>query len=112
MYRKQEAIDEIVRIITNWMGAGTHAIISAQSREAIYDRLFSLMGISNKELRKMLNEAWVRGILRGIFGWRINSPGRNARYRDVSKIIKEARQNQKPHRIVQTFTVTPEEEQP
>ena len=89
--RKQKAIAEIVRIITNWMGAGPYTVISAQSREAIYNRLFPLMGISDKKLRKLLNKAWDRGNCRRIYGWRwCDSWGKDARYRDVSKIIKAA----------------------
>ena len=105
MDRKQEAIEEIGRIITSWIGAGPNTILFAQSREAIYDRLFSLMGISPKEMRKMLNAAWAEGfhrarvIMPGYFKrspYSESSPRQNARYRDVSKILKEFKKKEQP----------------
>lgn len=51
------------------------------------------MHLSDKELRKMLNKAWdkARNYSYGPNEWRrLHQSGVRRRYRDVSKIIKEA----------------------
>lgn len=50
------------------------------------------MQISDKELRKMLNKAWDKGVYikrRPVFKW-LGKVHTDQRYRDVSKILKEA----------------------
>lgn len=72
-----------------------------------------------KELRKLLNAAWNRARYDQdtmpypfpVSGWgkRIGQRETSRRYRDVSKIIKKARQNRKPYRITTTANLANEE---
>ncbi len=54
------------------------------------------MNLSDKELRKLLNAAWDAGqwweyITKGYWA---TKKGKDRRYRDVTKIIKEAKENE------------------
>lgn len=56
------------------------------------------MSLSNKEQRKLLNKAWDAGHWSSAYQpWTFHQPAKSkTRYQDVSKIIKEAQEKERP----------------
>ncbi len=97
---KKEAID----VIAKWMCCGDKPDAAAKlEAERLYGRLHLIMAeIEYKEMRKLLNKAWDAAdhrYVRTHFQYGLGCTDdavKSARYRGVSRIIKEVKKKEQP----------------